>query len=81
MVKEEVLVEGKTLSGVPEMPLGFSSLPLVKEEAMVEAAVVVAIAQLSSTDQNPPPCTINNQENICLINFIFFKFPYVFFFF
>lgn len=48
MVKEGVLLEGIALSGIPEMPLGFSSLPLVKEEAMVEAAaVLVAIVALN----------------------------------
>lgn len=51
MVKLEFLLEGKTLSGAPEMPLGLTSPPLVNDEvklllswlAMVEA-VAAAIA-------------------------------------
>lgn len=48
MVKEEVLLEGKTLKGAPEMPLGVASF-LVNEEvklvlswlATVEAAAAI----------------------------------------
>ena len=49
MVKPVFLLEGKTLSGAPEMPLGLTS-PLVNDEvklllswlAMVEAAAAIA---------------------------------------
>lgn len=50
MVKEDLEEEGKTLNGVPEMPLGVAS-PLVKEVAklplrwlaMVEGAVAILV--------------------------------------
>lgn len=50
MVKLEFLLEGKTLSGAPEIPLGLTSPPLVNDEvklllswlAMVEAAAAIA---------------------------------------